>query len=160
MSSPSLDGWPKGLDLYKWPIIPKLSTAMASDIDTHLPLQMDAVSPLNNVTLDPRFIYFFPSCQPQTLVHLSLIFCHTLLQDQTPLTKKFFVDVFNWLHPSLSQTQPRILNAAYPPGHLVFVAWLILSLFFTQEMNLSWKPSVQLRKHVQNVGLLLVTGLV
>ena len=103
---------------------------------------------------------FFLSCQPQTSVHLSLIFCHAVPPNRGPLTKMFSVDVFNWLPPSLSQTPPRILNAVYPPGQLVFVAWLISSLFFIREMNLSWKPSVQLRKHVQNVGLPRVTGLV
>lgn len=131
---------------------------MASDID---PLEIDAVSPLNDIMafVSSRFMFFL-SCQPQTSVHLSLIFCHALPQNQRPLTKQFSVDVFNWLPPSLSQTQPRILNAAYPLGQLVFVAWLISLLFFIREMNLSWKPSVQLRKHVQNVGLLPVTGLV
>ena len=132
---------------------------MASDIE-HLPLKIDAVSP----SIMHGFVFpdsmFFPSCQPQTLVHLSLTFCHTLPQNRRPLTKKFSVDAFNWLLLSLSLTPPRILSVEYPPGQLVFVVWLISSSFFMREMNLSWKPSVQLRKHVQNVGLLQVTGLV
>ena len=121
---------PRRLGLIKWPIIPKHSTtAMASDFDAHLPLEIDAVSPLNNTALLSRLTSdnSFLSCQLQISVHLSLISCHALPPNRRPLTRKFSVDVFNWLPPSLSQTLPwpRILNAAYPPGPSVFVVWLI-----------------------------------
>ena len=95
-----------------------LNHAMASDID--VPLEIDAVSLLNNITFAIRLIKSF-SCHLQILVPLSLISCHALPTNRRPLTRKFFVDVFNWLLPSLSQTPLRILNAAYPLGRSVFV---------------------------------------